>query len=142
MNFYAFWEEHKISVIYLIMFYVIFGIISYNSRARRNLVKLSLFFNTSHLDMPAKTFRQILYIGGLFTSINLMLSFQCNYSTLAMIPIYWKQPQTITELTVRNFQLSGEAAILSSFKENKMVNIIEFPILNHVYYVARYQFTF
>lgn len=129
MNFYTFLDNRKALVLYFIVYYVIIGVIGYcnrdNDAWQSKLITFSVFFNISRLDMPAKSLRQILYVGGLLSSLALMLAFQWNYTSLSMAPIYWKYPHTIAELTGRNFQLSGEATVLATLKANKVVKIMQ-----------------
>lgn len=126
MDFHSYLNNHTVSVLCIIAFYLIFGVIRYCGRngadGKSILIAFSLFLNISHLNMPAKSIRQILFVGGLLSSFSLMLSFQCNYSSLAVMPIYSKPPQSINELTARAFQLSGEATVLSTLKDNKVVS--------------------
>lgn len=127
MDFHSYLNEHTASVLCIIAFYLIFGVIRYcgrnNADGKSTLITFSLLLNISHLNMPAKSIRQILSIAGLLSSLTLMLSFQCNYSSLSVVPIYSKPPQTISELTARAYQLSGEATVLSTLKDTKVVSI-------------------
>lgn len=134
MNFFMIIIDYKIPIAYIIIFYfTTFLVYCFTRNSRRrldayesNLLIFSILLNMSHPYRPTRVITQFLYVGGVLSSLILMVTMQGHYTTLTMIPIYWKQAQTNSDLLLKDFRLSGEQSTLELVKGRGMVRFSRF----------------